>query len=109
MAHSDAARAFTNKHHFSPHNNTMLAGVCGDPFQHYPNNTYYATMTNLPNQATYRAGANVTFTWDLTVNHGGRIGFKICARRTNLTQSCFDRNPLFRCVRRMSEEGGQTM
>ena len=75
----------------------LLVGVCGDPFQHHDNPSYYATMTNLPNQANYTAGTTVTLTWDITVNHGGRIGFKICARRTNLTQACFDRNPLFRC------------
>ena len=74
----------------------LRAGVCGDPFQHHNNASFYAAMTGLPNQATYNAGANVSFTWDITVNHGGRIGFKICPRRTNLVQSCFDRNPLFR-------------
>jgi hypothetical protein len=32
----------------------------------------------------------------LQANHGGRIGFKLCPRRDNINQACFDQFPLTR-------------
>jgi hypothetical protein len=70
----------------------MHAGVCGDPWQHYSSN--YAGMSSLPIQATYASGSTINVEWLISANHGGRIGFKLCPRRTNLNQACFDANPL---------------
>lgn len=51
-------------------------------------------MSNLPIQATYASGSTINVEWLISANHGGRIGLKLCPRRTNLNQACFDANPL---------------
>jgi hypothetical protein len=72
--------------------------VCGDPYQHVADTTLYSRMTGRPIQATYAAGSTISVEWHIQANHGGRIGFKLCPRNTNLDQACFDANPLQRCA-----------
>jgi hypothetical protein len=52
--------------------------------------------TTSPIQATYTAGQTISITIKLNVNHGGRFGFKLCTRRTNLDQTCFNTHQLLR-------------
>jgi len=46
-------------------------------------------------QATYNAGSVINLGWWIQVNHGGRIGVKVCPSKS-ISQACFDQNPLFR-------------
>lgn len=76
-------------------------GVCGDPWQAVPASSSADLLSyhvNRPTsaQATYRPGDRVSFQWRVTANHGGRFGFKLCNRNTNLDQACFDANVLQR-------------
>lgn len=70
-----------------------VAGVCGDPYQESP-------ITNIANFAgpvtTYTSGQTIRVTVRLQVNHGGRLTFRLCDRRSNLDQSCFNARPLLR-------------
>ncbi|WIA16618.1 hypothetical protein OEZ85_013285 [Tetradesmus obliquus] len=68
-------------------------GVCGDPYQEAP-------ASNMANYAgpvtTYRSGQTITVNVRLQVNHGGRLTFRLCDRRTNLDQGCFNARTLQR-------------
>ena len=75
----------------------LRAGVCGDPYQHFADSSYYSRMVT-PIQATYSAGSIITVQSWIHVNHGGRIGVKLCPRRDNINQACFDAFPLTRWV-----------
>lgn len=90
--HSTSALPWT----CTPHHHTC-AGPCGDPFQDDPANNP-TRFLNAPAtvQATYTAGQVVRLQWYISVNHGGRIGFKLCPRNTNLDQACFDQYALRR-------------
>lgn len=72
------------------------AGVCGDPYQESPT-TNLATFTGLTwPVTTFTAGQTFKPTVKLQVNHGGRITFRLCDRRSNLDQACFDGRTLLR-------------
>lgn len=79
-----------------PHFN---AGVCGDPFEggtgpgFWANKPFNEYNINLPR---YAAGSRITLNVELSANHGGKFGFAICDRTSNLDQACFDRFPLTR-------------
>jgi len=68
-------------------------GVCGDPFQGLSTNM---AGTTYPISATYTSGQTVEFRVNLRVNHGGVYRFRLCNRRTNLDQACFNALPLVR-------------
>ncbi|KAF6256157.1 hypothetical protein COO60DRAFT_1530799 [Scenedesmus sp. NREL 46B-D3] len=70
-------------------------GVCGDPYQHYGDASFYSRSPGAI-QATYSAGATINVQWWIQVNHGGRIGVKLCNRRDNIDQACFDQFQLQR-------------
>jgi len=74
------------------------SGVCGDPYQEVSPLTNIAAITNYPIQATYTSGQTVTFTIKMQVNHGGRMTFRLCDRRTDLNQACFNARTLLRSV-----------
>jgi hypothetical protein len=70
--------------------------VCGDPTQEVSPATNIAAISNYPIQARYTSGQTVRFTVNLQVNHGGRFTFRLCDRRDNLDQGCFDQRVLLR-------------
>eukprot|EP00775_Hariotina_reticulata_P004446 gene4446-4701_t len=47
----------------------------------------------------YAPGSRITIRLDLTANHGGKFGFNLCPRTSNLDQACFDQYPLTRADR----------
>eukprot|EP00775_Hariotina_reticulata_P006044 gene6044-6282_t len=65
--------------------------MVGDPLV-----TNMAALTNYPIQATYTSGQTVRFSVLLQVNHGGRFTFRLCDRRSNLDQACFNARTLLR-------------
>ncbi|WIA43871.1 hypothetical protein OEZ86_010284 [Tetradesmus obliquus] len=69
-------------------------GVCGAPYQHDGDWNRYVGAG--PNQATYTAGGVINVGWWIQVNHGGRIGVKLCNRRDNIDQGCFNQFQLQR-------------
>lgn len=77
---------------------SICSGVCGDPYQEVSPLTNIAAITNYPIQATYTSGQTVTFTIKMQVNHGGRMTFRLCDRRTDLNQACFNARTLLRSV-----------
>jgi hypothetical protein len=70
-------------------------GPCGDPFQDLSTN-----FVNQPGeiQANYTMGATIDLVVDVTANHGGFFEYRLCPRRTGLTNECFESNKLERCV-----------
>ncbi|WIA36822.1 hypothetical protein OEZ86_008086 [Tetradesmus obliquus] len=68
-------------------------GVCGDPYQEAP----ASNMANIRGPVTtYRSGQVFRVNVRLQVNHGGRLTFRLCDRRTNLDQACFNARTLVR-------------
>jgi hypothetical protein len=67
---------------------------CGDPFQDAKTN--FINEPGAP-QATYTMGATIDLSVDVTVNHGGYFEFRLCPRKTGLTEDCFKSNVLERC------------
>lgn len=74
----------------------LHAGVCGDPYQEVSPSTNIAAISNYPIQAIYTSGQTVRFSIRMQVNHGGRFTFRLCDRRTNLDQACFNARTLLR-------------
>jgi hypothetical protein len=72
----------------------LLSGVCGDPYQEV------SPATNMANfqgpVTTYQSGQIIRVSVRLQVNHGGRLTFRLCDRRTNLDQGCFNSRTLLR-------------
>ncbi|WIA36814.1 hypothetical protein OEZ86_008069 [Tetradesmus obliquus] len=69
-------------------------GVCGDPYQEISPAT---NIANFPGPVTtYQSGQVIRANVRLQVNHGGRITFRLCDRRTNLDQGCFNARTLLR-------------
>ena len=58
----------------------------------------YSHVTWLATGTMWCLLRGVVLTELLQVNHGGRIGVKLCPSRT-ISQGCFDQYPLFRWVR----------
>jgi len=49
-------------------------------------------MTPTRSQATYAAGSDITVSFTITANHGGRIGVRVCPLpAAQADQECFDR------------------
>jgi hypothetical protein len=85
--------------HFMHFTHLSPAGVCGDPFEGGTGPGFWANKPfNQYNIAlpAYSPGSRISITVDLSANHGGKFGFGICPRTTNLDQACFDQNPLTR-------------
>jgi hypothetical protein len=68
--------------------------VCGDPYQEVSPATNLATFQGPV--TTYQSGQTIRVTVRLQVNHGGRLTFRLCDRRTNLDQACFNARTLLR-------------
>uniref|UniRef100_A0A383WKR5 Uncharacterized protein n=1 Tax=Tetradesmus obliquus TaxID=3088 RepID=A0A383WKR5_TETOB len=72
----------------------MATGVCGDPYQEVSPAT---NIANFPGPVTtYQSGQVIRANVRLQVNHGGRITFRLCDRRSNLDQGCFNARTLLR-------------
>lgn len=83
----------------SPFRTLGNPGVCGDPFQAAAGQASTNFVGASPNiQATYIQGQTISITIDVNINHGGRFAFSVCSRNSNLDQTCFNQNPLQRCV-----------
>lgn len=71
---------------------TGAVGVCGDSFEGGTGPNFFASKPfneyriALP---TYTTGGRIRVRIDLSANHGGKFGFKICPRTSNLTPDCF--------------------
>ena len=73
--------------------NGCFTGVCGDPFE--GRESWWATKPfNEFNIAlpTYQSGSRIRIRLDLSANHGGKFGFSICQRTSNLDQACFSQH-----------------
>jgi len=57
----------------------MPTGVCGDPYQHFGDTSYYARMATA-SQATYSAGATINVQWWIQVS--GTVGVPSGLERT---------------------------
>jgi hypothetical protein len=68
-------------------------GPCGDPFQ--DQETSFANEPG-PIQATYSMGSTIDLVVDVTANHGGFFEYRVCPRRSGLTNECFEANKLER-------------
>jgi hypothetical protein len=44
----------------------IITGVCGDPYQHYGDTTYYSRMSTA-SQVTYTAGSTINVQWWIQV------------------------------------------
>jgi len=77
----------------------LPTGVCGDPFEGGSAPGFGPTSRSMsltyPSQSTV-PNDRITITVNFTANHGGKFGFGICPRTSNLDQPCFNRNPLTR-------------
>ncbi|WIA28065.1 hypothetical protein OEZ86_010650 [Tetradesmus obliquus] len=69
-------------------------GVCGDPYQEVSPASNMATFQG-PVTA-YQSGQTIRVSVRLQVNHGGRLTFRLCDRKTNLDQGCFNARTLVR-------------
>uniref|UniRef100_A0A383WNU1 Uncharacterized protein n=1 Tax=Tetradesmus obliquus TaxID=3088 RepID=A0A383WNU1_TETOB len=72
----------------------LFSGVCGDPYQEVSPATNIANF--LGPVTTYQSGQIIRANVRLQVNHGGRITFRLCDRRTSLDQGCFNARTLLR-------------
>merc|ERR1711915_15432 len=45
-------------------------------------------------QPQWKAGGTVNVSWSITANHGGGYQYRLCPKGENLTEACFQKNPL---------------
>ena len=52
------------------------------------------TLTPSPSGTVWKLGSNVEVAWTIQANHGGGYQYRLCPRNEELTEECFQKNPL---------------
>merc|ERR1719410_3078930 len=51
-------------------------------------------LPKLPSGAVWKAGSTVETKWSIRANHGGGWQYRLCPLKSNLTEACFQENPV---------------